>query len=79
MYAGLSLPGTPSGRAIARSDLLQANRSNLFRFEVMVLPDSPERKRPLRAVFTLGMAGGPGFEPGLAESESAVLPLDDPP
>ena len=25
------------------------------------------------------MAGGPGFEPGLAESESAVLPLDDPP
>ena len=26
-----------------------------------------------------GLAGGPGFEPGLAESESAVLPLDDPP
>ena len=25
------------------------------------------------------MTGGPGFEPGLAESESAVLPLDDPP
>ena len=25
------------------------------------------------------MPGGPGFEPGLAESESAVLPLDDPP
>lgn len=25
------------------------------------------------------LAGGPGFEPGLAESESAVLPLDDPP
>ena len=26
-----------------------------------------------------GMAGGPGFEPGLTESESAVLPLNDPP
>ena len=23
--------------------------------------------------------GGPGFEPGLTESESVVLPLDDPP
>ena len=27
----------------------------------------------------LEMAGGQGFEPWLAESESAVLPLDDPP
>ncbi len=25
------------------------------------------------------MAGGPGFEPGLMESESIVLPLNDPP
>ncbi len=25
------------------------------------------------------MAGGEGFEPPLAESESAVLPLDEPP
>lgn len=25
------------------------------------------------------LAGGVGFEPTLAESESAVLPLDDPP
>ncbi len=25
------------------------------------------------------MAGGQGFEPRLTESESAVLPLDDPP
>jgi hypothetical protein len=31
------------------------------------------RVRPAR------MAGGPGFEPGLTESESVVLPLDDPP
>ena len=29
--------------------------------------------------FIILLAGGPGFEPGLAESESAVLPLDDPP
>src|SRR4051812_47837546 len=28
---------------------------------------------------TLNLAGGLGFEPRLAESESAVLPLDDPP
>src|SRR5438874_1555906 len=27
----------------------------------------------------VGVAGGLGFEPRLAESESAVLPLDDPP
>ncbi len=27
----------------------------------------------------LMLAGGLGFEPRLAESESAVLPLDDPP
>ena len=39
-----------------------------------------------RSVFSLqrsrtpgNMAGGEGFEPPLAESESAVLPLDDPP
>ncbi len=25
------------------------------------------------------MVGGPGFEPGLMESESIVLPLNDPP
>jgi hypothetical protein len=29
--------------------------------------------------FFIDMAGGLGFEPRLAESESAVLPLDDPP
>jgi hypothetical protein len=28
---------------------------------------------------SLDVAGGEGFEPPLAESESAVLPLDDPP
>ncbi len=29
--------------------------------------------------FNAKLAGGLGFEPRLAESESAVLPLDDPP
>ena len=29
--------------------------------------------------FFVEMAGGQGFEPRQAESESAVLPLDDPP
>jgi hypothetical protein len=41
-----------------------------------IVPDI--RKTGLMRAF-LNMAGGPGFEPGLAESESAVLPLDDPP
>ena len=36
-----------------------------------------KRARWMRARFCL--AGGLGFEPRLAESESAVLPLDDPP
>ncbi len=36
------------------------------------------RKGPLKRAISV-LAGGPGFEPGLAESESAVLPLDDPP
>ena len=33
---------------------------------------------PLMRAFVFWL-GGQGFEPGLAESESAVLPLDDPP
>src|SRR6202040_527329 len=33
----------------------------------------------LPATSRLNLAGGPGFEPGLTESESAVLPLDYPP
>ncbi|CAI8902282.1 protein of unknown function [Methylocaldum szegediense] len=49
-------------------------------------------KFPFKVLFTRGnkkghtevwpfelLAGGPGFEPGLTESESVVLPLDDPP
>ena len=33
----------------------------------------------LRDEFAWDVAGGLGFEPRLTESESAVLPLDDPP
>ena len=40
-------------------------------------PGLQTRKGPLEA--GLGLAGGRGFEPRLTESESAVLPLDDPP
>ena len=36
-------------------------------------------KKPADAGLFDGLAGGPGFEPGLTESESVVLPLDDPP
>ena len=36
-------------------------------------------KGPLIGALLLLLAGGEGFEPPLAESESAVLPLDDPP
>ena len=45
---------------------------------VTLIPDPHYKKDPLLAGLSY-MAGGPGFEPGLAESESAVLPLDDPP
>ncbi|CAL7963217.1 hypothetical protein GAMM_40203 [Gammaproteobacteria bacterium] len=31
------------------------------------------------SVFLAFLAGGLGFEPRLTESESAILPLDDPP
>ncbi len=39
---------------------------------------NPKKKVTARTVTSLYcMAGRPGFEPGLTESESAVLPLDD--
>ncbi len=40
--------------------------------------DPRTQKGPLLGA-GLGLAGGRGFEPRLTESESAVLPLDDPP
>lgn len=42
-------------------------------------PGTPDTKRPATRGAGLGLAGGRGFEPRLTESESAVLPLDDPP
>lgn len=30
------------------------------------------------AIMSMCFPAGPGFEPGLADPESAVLPLDDP-
>ena len=44
------------------------------RGERQELEDMPSRNPSERR-----LAGGLGFEPRLAESESAVLPLDDPP
>jgi hypothetical protein len=49
----------------------------------MILSDSMEQESCTlegKAIpASMSMAGGPGFEPGLTESESVVLPLDDPP
>lgn len=44
---------------------------NIFCLGQVPLFGNPEKRRLL--------AGGLGFEPRLTESESAVLPLDDPP
>ena len=41
-------------------------------------PRVNNKKGPLWGPFLL-LAGGEGFEPPLTESESVVLPLDDPP
>ncbi len=45
---------------------------------IAVSPSKSKKKTSLRRPFDF-LAGGEGFEPPLAESESAVLPLDDPP
>ena len=42
------------------------------------LASTKHKKATARVAFSC-LAGGEGFEPPLAESESAVLPLDDPP
>ena len=45
-------------------------------------PLQAQTKKELRSTTTTpfdSLAEGPGFEPGLTESESVVLPLDDPP
>ena len=38
-----------------------------------------QRPRPLDECAVRNLAGDPGFEPGQADSESAVLPLDESP
>ena len=42
-------------------------------------PSTSQTKKPLKRGFFVCVAGELGFEPRLAESESAVLPLDDSP
>ena len=72
----------------ARPESLPAIRSNgdsverrFARTEVQIrnVPQPDIRKGPPMEGLFLCLAGGQGFEPWLAESESAVLPLDDPP
>ena len=56
------------------------NRAAILSNDRFSSSQSPSRKRKTSlAARSTFMAGGLGFEPRLAESESAVLPLDDPP
>src|SRR5690606_22291492 len=67
--------GTPPAGGI---ESLAANRPNLAAGSQTPLSSQTKKGPALRGpLFCL--AGGPGFEPGLTESESVVLPLDDPP
>ena len=59
-----------SGRLAER-----ASRSNL-KVLILVSLTRPQKRAPNGALFRC-LAGRQGFEPWLAESESAVLPLDD--
>jgi uncharacterized protein YidB (DUF937 family) len=66
--------GSSFGPASLRSAVQHCCRNVVEqRFESQGIP--AKKKAPERGLFLL--AGRPGFEPGLAESESAVLPLDD--
>ena len=72
----------PSGSlrcAQSRSNLFPTNLSNPIasRLGSSSLDPGQNKRPPGRRPLIL--AGGEGFEPPLAESESAVLPLDDPP
>jgi hypothetical protein len=71
------------GEGLTRSKLLLANlrlrrRVGRTGFCIQPSPIYKNKKAPQGGLFIF-MAGGEGFEPPLAESESAVLPLDDPP
>src|SRR5690625_5909381 len=65
----------PPGRAAHR-----ARRASAARFEPGFLSANSaiHIKKPAQGGL-FNMAGGEGFEPPLTESESVVLPLDDPP
>src|SRR5262245_61663494 len=60
-----------------RSDMgrLRAPRHRYNRCAILWVPSDQEARKGKCDQ----LAGGLGFEPRLAESESAVLPLDDPP
>ena len=64
----------PSAPKLAATPLRLSNRGSHLH-----LPETEEEKGPREGALSLLLAGGEGFEPPLAESESAVLPLDDPP
>ena len=66
---------TPAGRA-ARVQIAGAICRTVVLFSSS--PIQKNKKGPDGAL-SIFLAGGEGFEPPLAESESAVLPLDDPP
>jgi hypothetical protein len=55
------------------------NRNTLAVPPPSIRPEPKNEGPSLAAKPLFYLAGGQGFEPWLAESESAVLPLDDPP
>ncbi len=69
---------TPSGRTHCGRACGRRCAPVAPRGEYPHLPETEKRKGPERGPFAF-LAGGEGFEPPLTESESVVLPLDDPP
>lgn len=65
-------------RAPNRLSCRLANPVGLWPTGVLSLSPGQNEKAAIKAASFI-LAGGEGFEPPLAESESAVLPLDDPP
>ena len=59
-----------------RWQLLNEHGGNLKKSH-MILTQRERGHSPQRCDPLILLAGRPGFEPGLTESESAVLPLDD--
>jgi hypothetical protein len=68
----------PLRRALLGIEATKASSRAPLPVADMVLTRQPRLlKRCVKLLILL--AGGPGFEPGLTESESAVLPLNYPP